>query len=293
MTELERYLRLNESYGSPFVFHLTDRGFYSEVNNLLNAILFGLIHKRRLIVDQSRFEGQDWSRLFASTLPSAGYREPIPSEWIIDGADAPNFTTIRAEIQRRQKSITPLFLPTGQWGKPRSILRRLATVFATPRLVATTPPGLNGSYAAFHIRRGDKTEGYFDHGGNFVIEGELTSAKAYLSTLRKKAPDIRSIFVMTDDYSIVEELRVAAPDLDMETFSAPTERGYRQNDFSAKSSAEKEESLKRLLAEAQIAARSELFLGGFKSNVARYIALTHKAPERCFSLDGMKKWAPG
>jgi|LakMenE01Jun11ns_1017448.scaffolds.fasta_scaffold9688224_1 hypothetical protein len=49
------YHQINSSYGDPFVFCLTGRGFYSEVNNLINAVLFGIVKKRRLYVDESRF----------------------------------------------------------------------------------------------------------------------------------------------------------------------------------------------------------------------------------------------
>ena len=293
MMHLDQYLRLNQAFGDPLLFHLTDRGFYSEVNNLLSAILFGLLYRRRLIVDQSRFEGQAWERLFTSSLPERGHNDAISPEWIVEGTASPNFWTIQAEIRKLQRRLLPVALPTGQWGKPRTFLRGLAKIFTAPRQTIAAPNGLGPEYAAFHIRRGDKTDRYLGYEGKFIVEGELTPVETYLALLRQKAPGTRSVFVMTDDHSIVDELRAVASDLKFYSFSASSERGYRQNDFSAKPAADKERRLKRLLAEVEIVSRSNLFLGGFKSNVARYVALTHQSPALCFSIDDAKKWMPG
>lgn len=52
---IQRYRALNDSFGNPFVFALTDRGFFSEVNNLMDAMTYGLVLWRRLIVDQTAF----------------------------------------------------------------------------------------------------------------------------------------------------------------------------------------------------------------------------------------------
>jgi hypothetical protein len=47
-----------------------------------------------------------------------------------------------------------------------------------------------------------------------------------------------------------------------------------------------------MVAEVEIACRSQLFVGGYQSNVSRYVALTHRCPRRCFSVNNQKRWHP-
>ena len=53
-------------------------------------------------------------------------------------------------------------------------------------------------------------------------------------------------------------------------------------DFSSKTPAVKAENLQRLLSETQIATASDIFVGGFKSNVARFIVLRHSQSSTLF-----------
>src|SRR6516164_421004 len=90
-----RYFELNEGYGSPFVFHLSYRGFYSEVNNLLNAVIYGLGNRRRLIVDESEWCGGRWTDFYTVSLPDApaSVVSTVPEEWVINSVFHPHFNT--------------------------------------------------------------------------------------------------------------------------------------------------------------------------------------------------------
>lgn len=269
----------------PFALKLTQRGFYSEVNNLLNVMLYGLIRRRRLIVDETDFEGQVWSNIFLSKLPT-GHIEGVHPDWVIWGSELPRFWRIGKTITRRHRKNMPVAVPSiGIFGTVRSAKRDLAGMIFAPRATAPERPG---SYASIHVRRGDKI---LDAQG-FPAEGEDIAVKAYLAELRNKAPDLRDVFVMTDDYTSVEQLRDLAPDYRFDTLCTPEERGYDQATFSARTPSEKAAHLERLVMETQIAAGSDLFLGGFKSNVGRFITLIHKQPDRCFSMDAQKVWLP-
>jgi hypothetical protein len=291
---LDRYLTLNQSYGSPFVFKLTQRGFYSEVNNLLNAVLFGLAKRRRLIVDESGFEGQNWTDLFTADLPIApsSLKSTILKEWCVDGVTHPGFHLIRKWVIRRNSRFPLLWLPDiGLAGSVFRIKRSLARMLTTPRLSHDIPSELRRPFAAFHIRRGDKVDGYIIN-GRLIREGDNIASSAYVDLLNCRAPEVRSIFVMTDDYRCVEEVKTAAPGRIVHSLCLPSERGYRQDEFSASDVEQKRDSLKRLIAETEIAAASSLFIGGFKSNVARFVTLWHHQPRRCVSIDGQKRWSP-
>jgi hypothetical protein len=68
---------------------------------------------------------------------------------------------------------------------------------------------LTHPYAAFHVRRGDKIKGYNSARG-LMVEGEDARLSAYIALLDRKAPEIKSIFLMTDDYRAADELRYRA-----------------------------------------------------------------------------------
>jgi hypothetical protein len=292
---LDRYLAVNQSYSSPFVFKLTQRGFFSEVNNLLNAVLYGLAKRRRLIVDESGFEGQNWTDFFTASLPTApsSLINTVPKEWFVDGVKHQGFYLIRKWAIRRHERFPFLWLPEiGLGGTVFRVQRSIARMLTTPRHPHDIPSELKRPFAAFHIRRGDKVGGYVIN-GQVIREGDDIASSVYVDLLNRKAPEVRSIFVMTDDYRCVEEVKAAATGRIVHAFCLPSERGYQQDEFSALDAGQKRTSLKRLVAEANIATMSDLFIGAFKSNVGRFVALWHHEPRRCFSVDGQKRWLPG
>lgn len=275
-----QYFELNASFGRPIAIKLTTRGFYSEMNGLLNVMLYGLIKRRRVVVDLTDFEGLQWSDLFASKLP-IGHLEGIPVEWVIIGSQSQKFSQVRQSLiryhERRDKLVFPKIGLVGGVLQGKSML---AKMLFRPHVV---PEFIEGQYAAFHIRRGDK----------LISEGENTPPLKYIKLMNKWNDKCKNVFVMTDDFSSVEELRNIAPEYSFQTLCDPAERGYDQVTFSARTPLEKKASLQRLLSESQMAARSDLFLGGFKSNVGRFITLLHSRPDRCVSVDSQTTWYPG
>jgi len=273
-----RYLAENSSYGKPFRYELTSRGFLSEVNNLLNASLYGIVKRRRLIVDQSKFGGLNWQALFGRDLPLA--------EGGSDLEIHAKFLSIRRWTALRDFARLPIRCkPLGMDGSLFDAKRAMAVALTLD--IPSAPP--ISPYAAIHVRRGDKVEGYMV-GKELRREGEATGLETYLSLIRAKMPEIRSIFVMTDDYRMVDALRQIAPELAIETLCPPDFVGYRQPDFSSLPVEVRTNYVRGLLAEIAVAARSTIFVGGYLSNVARYVALVHRDPAMCFSIDRQKKW---
>lgn len=269
---IDRYLSINKSFGSPFVFCLTGRGFYSEINNLLNAVIYGLVHERRLIVDEALFAGLRWQSLFATNLPagSAEVIKRVPADWIVTGVSSPNFATIQQWANDQYETQAPLSLPVmNMSGNFFHIKSEIARMLTPPLTSPILPAGLAEPFAAVHIRRGDKTEGYRDGKNNLIIEGEETGPGAYIEKLAGEAPEIRSIFVMTDDFQTVEDLKNIGRDYTICTHCEHEEKGYRQTEFWSLEPTQKTDRIRRLIAEMQIAAASAVFLGGYKSNVAR------------------------
>jgi hypothetical protein len=309
---IPRYLAINDSFSNPFIFALTERGFFSEVNNLLNAVAFGLITRRRLGVDQTTFQGgMAWSDFFDADLPGPPSHLSLDPEWLITGAQSRHFSTIRETISRKRIRVTPLGLQSFDIFNLR---RRLAQLFCVSR----TGPGFGCSvihtrrtlgseasqlkmidlrpkeFAAIHIRRGDKIEGegYVDACGRLVIEGETTPISDYINLIRKFAPAIKTLFVLTDDYAAMDELHSLAPELRLLTTCPKSSTGYRNREFLQRPLEERTEAIERILTDVQVASQSALFVGPFKSNLSRFVANVHWDPARCLSVDELRQWTP-
>lgn len=289
------YLLRNARCADPFLFSLTSRGFFSEVNCLLAAMLFGMATRRRLCVDESRFADGAfaWSDLYRSQLPwaTAEDRAAIAPDWIITGSESPGLHTIRERVRRWHRRRRFLWGAFGFHPGIFAAQRHLAREFCQPVVPAQPPESLAGPYAAIHVRRGDKTGGY-TVGHELVIEGDDVPLAAYVSILRRHAPHLRSVFVMTDDHRVVGDLQASDTGLSICTFCREAEQGYEQGGFDSLDPRSKLVAIRRLICEVEIAARSDLFIGCYKSNVSRYIALTHRHPRRCFSADGLEAWVP-
>ena len=140
---LQQYRAINDNFDNPFIFKLTGRGFFSEVNNLLNAIVFGLLTQRRILVDQTMFQGMVWSDFFDADLPSVTTLPSIDPEWIIRGVESRHFGTIREWVfqrwqQRERFDITSLGLKKIDIFTLRKKNRRIvlcSTEWPRPRLV--------------------------------------------------------------------------------------------------------------------------------------------------------------
>jgi hypothetical protein len=319
--DIKRYLEINDRSDDPFIFTLTNRGFFSEVNNLLNAIAFGLITKRRLSVVQQRSKGIEWNNFFDADLPRQKRRcgAPVDPEWVITGVFSRHFHTIRDEMSKLWDRRDRLDIPSlglrdvdifqlrrilayafcGQ-RQPRIFGRSLrpARTFAGPLAEQWGALGLQTrEFAAIHVRRGDKIEGedYIDASGQRVHgnpEGEMTPLSTYLDLIRQRAREVSTIFVMTDDYGAVEELRDLVPPQQVRTLCSKNASGYRNNQFYRMSRAKRIQSVEGLLAEVRIASQSALFLGPYKSNLSRFVTNIHRDPTRCVSVDAQLEWTP-
>lgn len=140
---------------------------------------------------------------------------------------------------------------------------------------------LPARYAAVHVRRGDKVLEKDRH----VMQHAEASRHEAETYLRFIPADIDTIFVLTDDYKAVEEIKVAAAGKRVFTLSPTSFDGHSTHALvqSGRKLARAEVLL--LLTESEVAARSSLFVGAMTSNVSRYVQLRHRDPTQCFSVD--------
>jgi hypothetical protein len=289
---LDRYRHVNAGYGDPLVYELTQRGFFSEVNNALNAVLFGAVTGRRVSITESKSGGWRWTDLFEQSpaLLQIGIGDADP-EWVLSDPKQQNFRGMRWQVRQWHRFGRPVLC----WrlrlvGSVFSTKRRLARVFCCPSGAEPQLDALTRPFAAFHVRRGDKL-GYVRHERHWV-EGEKAPLTRYLDRLAREAPGLKRVFIMTDDYTVMEEFRHLAPDISFETLCEPGQRGHYEAAFNALTREHKLARLRLLVGETRIAARSSVFSGCFKSNVSRFVALTHERPARCLSVDSQRTWHP-
>ncbi len=112
-------------------------------------------------------------------------------------------------------------------------------------------------YAALHIRRGDKD-----------IEAALEDESRYLQRLQEHS-DLRDVYVMTDDYAVVDSLKRQYGDYRWYSRS-PKLSGYVNKDFHGLAAGERASLIRNLLCENELMRRAEVFVGTFSSNIGVY-----------------------
>jgi hypothetical protein len=284
------------------VYGLTQRGFFSEINVLVCNVAFAMVAGEDLYLDDSRFL-TPWGDVLEATLPMiAELRAELHRRIVISHpkADKAVWNERLKAVKRGCDEGAVVAVPDigfeGGW--VQLLARVSAQVFVPrPENVAAADRvqaelGLEGPFAAVHMRRGDKTAGYHKRNGQFRVEGRAAPFDLYVETLSVLAPGVRRIFVLSDDYREVIEAQARHPELELVTLCRPDETGYFHSDFLALSRKERLQAIRRLIVEVLIAVRSAAFAGLYRSNVSLMVAALHQHPERCASVDQATSWTP-
>lgn len=120
---------------------------------------------------------------------------------------------------------------------------------------------LNNDFISCQIRAGDK-----------YVEYDLLSINIYIEYL-KKYPDIKNIFVLTDDYSVIMQLETAFPQWNWYTLCGDNEHGYVHAEFKQNSKIKRKEQLIKFFASIEIIHLSNVFLGTVTSNPSIFSSL--------------------
>lgn len=278
---------------STLIWHLTNRGFGSEISVLLLARAYARMKGFDFAVC-SRYWNSHYQRGWGD------YFEPF-----CDQFDHPHNVQLsemqRSIAERWQRNVLfledvwptvwnrnflslPLIDPSTNgvasdfWTAMRAemaLVWRL-TPLATQRvnqLAAKHIESLGARFSAVHIRRGDK-----------VTEAPNTAIEDYAAWLTQPGSPPH-VFVMTDDYSVIEPLRRAAPALTFTTLCQPTQLGHEQRAFNARTPEARYQDTLQLIAELSVAARAQRYLGTGSSNISRVLALL-RGPDRVESIGG-------
>lgn len=311
--QLVNYNKLNLNKKNIFVFHLTSRGFASEINNMLSAILYCLINGYEF-----RLSSRYWNSSYKN-----GW-----SDYFIEFCEEDNdyafknkltcFSEIKYETLngKIRGKIDKLFFP-----KQKTILKSNSTwdairneeffsshfsipeldidgdIFHAKQIILKMIYRLNPEllkaiaekdfdstqpYISIHIRRGDKIT---------TNEAQMIEIENYVESIKKLDINIRNIFIATDDYSTVESFRRLCPDWNIITFCQQAEHGHEQSIFNQKRGLEKKNVMIDLLTDIHYLSNATYFVGTYSSNIGRLVAL-NLGQERCFSLDEDNIWFP-
>ncbi len=282
-------------------YKITGRGFFSEFNILVFAYAHCLAHGRALFVDIGGTAGP-WRELFPHFLPSAkGLRraDVTLDAKTSDGRWNEVWLAMRKEVRDACLEKRWVSVPSLQFEGPfdelvflaaRRLFRPHASLVAWAS-AARQAMGLDEvPYSAVQLRRGDKVHGYRSPKGEWVVETEIAPFALYVECLQKLAPDIRDVFVLSDDYEAFAEARAQYPDYRFHTLCEPHERGYFHGAQQSAPDDVKLENLRKLLVTVMIASGSLAFAGTYLSNLSIGVHLLHHRRSGCACIENSRPW---
>ena len=309
---LTNYYALNNSFKKRLIFRIgVDSGFFSNYNNLVLALLYCLKHRIRfeLYSERAEYASRDgWDDFFVP-FGNANHQRinkdyNLRTYIIEQSTEAPlqKFVKYRLITAAYKRLFGIDYLTQDLWPYHRNPAFAQATFTIpelgfhnTPLLVATqqvirafwrynevSAPVVAGfvaaarlpadEYISIHVRAGDK-----------FTETEVYDFSEYMAPASQLARN-RNAFILTDDYTVLEQLRAQYPDWSFYTLCEPTERGYFHRDFVRQSQEFKHRQHLKLFANMDICAASTTFIGTYSSNPGMFMGM-RIGPERCHCLD--------
>ncbi len=303
----DKYLMLNNSFEKSLVYHVgIDAGFFSEYGDMVDMMFYSLSNKisfKLYSADSNFGYEKGWSDYFEPFCEEtyknihhfANVHQKISWKQIVSQVRKDILPLLKYKIK------LDLFSPIGsfykwQYGYSYYTQDLSKKVLNRNKLYSLPSLGLWGDYQDMyqlmdaiiwhfnpdtrkkigeHIFSLDLPREYIScqiRGGDKVMEyGKLYSADMYLKRIQELS-SIKDVFVLTDDYGIILELREKAPDFNWYSFCTPEEKGYFNSDFTLKEPYEKRKQMIRFFASIELLKESKLFLGTITSGPSCHIA---------------------
>ena len=305
------YKKNNVNKKHKIVFQLTERGFASEINNMISAILYCLVHEIEFVLYSKTWTAtyrKGWQDYFLpfckensniifyrksvfsitrkqnliicsrekilSLLRKMLYKNNLCAYEIWDDMRSNNFQDTKFTI--------PDLGIRGDIFHAKQVLLKMIyhhnheiqeIIRSQDNILDDIRP-----YIAVHIRRGDKVS-------LGTKEADRIEVSKYIEKIKIINPDITNIFIATDDYRVVVEFKSICPSQwFITTFCPPRQLGYDQGLFNHKSQDQKRQDMIRLFTDIYFFEKAEYFIGTYSSNMGRLVAL-FKGKEKCHSLD--------
>ena len=123
------------------------------------------------------------------------------------------------------------------------------------------PLHLPDKYIGIHVRGGDK-----------VIERRLSSIKEYMDAVCKIS-DIKKVFIMSDDYTLYEDLVSSYPDFKFYTLTFPYERGFDLKRTHSMPKEQRDQEQVKVFASLRVMSQAEHFIGTVSSNPGMFLGM--------------------
>lgn len=303
----EKYITLNNSIKKPeLIYPLSNRGFFSELNNLVLAALYCLDNKIKFKIHSGKWVSGKWEDYFNPIFKEYKGLIPIPENVYVERRFDFLYALFHKHLKKRK------LLKDDVWGNMRS-KAFIEKTFYYPEL------GINGDIfeakrqlfkiildynkktaeevfslletdldfakksCGIHVRRGDKVSGSSKEAESFNIE-------SYINKTLEFNPEIKDFTICTDDNQVLENFKTHYPQLNYLSYCPPTRLGYFQKQYNNT----KETTLKRqeainILKDANLLIQSKIFVGTYSSNISRFVVLMRNN-KNCHSLD--IPWTP-
>ncbi len=285
----KEYIKLNESFKKQLIYPLTNRGFFSEINNLSLAVLYCLDNKINFKISTRNWVSGKWIDYFNPTFKEYNGLIPIPSHSVFDIKSSEKlYYNYHKYVKNR------VIVQDGIWDKMRSPsftgknfyfpdLNINGGIFQAKQQVMElildyNQNTINNSFniaedinfisssAGIHVRRGDKVDGTNKEADIFKIQSYVKKAKAI-------DPDINKFTICTDDYSVVEEFKSNYPEYDFLTYCPESKKGYSQkayNNLKSISLINKEGF--SVIKDVYLLTKSKIFIGANSSSISRFVS---------------------
>lgn len=318
---VEAYRRLNGSFQKKCVFHVgASAGFFSEYNMMLLAMLYCLTHHIRFVLfsaDANFAYDKGWTDYFESFCdevrssqhcklnqrPVGGWKtmwrmaREKRSVGILCWKLKSQLFSLMAFFHKRCTGVTYytqdiwhelLSLRTdGRYRIPElGIDGDLSTALRTLARITWrfNPEAMNEiRKIRSAITLPEKYMGCQMRGGDKFIEFALVPVEDYISVF-KSCPDIKDVFVLTDDYRIMEELQNHYKDYCWHSLCQPSEQGYFHGDFVKNGKDYLRRRMLRFFASIDILTGASFYVGTRTSNPSVFLYIF--MPEACADTDG-------
>ena len=302
----KNYYILNKSYKKKLVFYLGyGAGFFSEYNNMILTMLYCLANKIQFVLysENANFKYQQgWTDYFLPFCDEIkgdfhkkyNYRDYgfphqqfgrkgkliIKAYKLLHGV---NYLTQDLWFQIRNRDSEKEIYNIPELGIINSSLRDACRKLVnltwnfnteTDTIIQNTVRSLKlpNEYIGLHIRRGDK-----------FVEQDLIDTPCYLDKA-KEISNIRDIFILTDDYNVISEIKKTNKEWNIYTLCKETETGYDHSKFMQENKSTIKDALINLFTSLHILGCSTYFIGTFGSNPGMFLGMK-MSPEKAISVD--------
>ncbi len=292
MSNLAAYNQLNQSFRKKYIFNFgSEGGFYSEFNNMVFGMVYCLKYKYQFILysGNSQFKvakgWDDFFEPFCDSVNSSFHKKfnkrmtskklklkHYPRWRLYRLFNRDTYLTyelfhsfFNESFEKEEFDIPELRLKGNLRDVSREIVKMIyqfnsVTKNAIDKLIAAL--NLPARYVSVNIRRGDKD-----------MEFNFMHTSAYMDKLAELSA-IKDVFVLTDDYSVIEEMEGQYPDFRIYTLVNREDRGYIHADFIKQSVDQKKDNMIRLFASIEIMRAAELAIGAYTNTPGIFLGMT-------------------